>query len=140
VPTVSQSIDIHAKPDQVESVYRDFESYPTFIGSIVSVKEHDDLLDCHLRVAGIDFPYTARVEAVKPGEYRWETVDGSISHRGAVHIRPHGAVTQLAFDVEYDVPGGALGHLAGKIVNWTGLVDSGLRHALECTKAHIEAQ
>lgn len=140
MPTVSQAIDIHAAPEKVEAIYREFEKYPDFISSIVAIREAQGTLDCHLRVAGVDFPYTARVERSQPGEYRWTTVDGSISHRGSVRIVPHGEGTRLLFDVDYDVPGGALGQLAGKIVNWTGLVDTGVRHALECAKAHIEAQ
>jgi uncharacterized membrane protein len=140
MPALSQSIEIHARPEQVEAIYCDFEKYPEFINSVQEVRARDGLLDCHLRVVGIDIPYTARVEKQGPGEYRWETVEGRIMHRGTVQIQPAESGTRLSIHVDYDMPGGALGQLTGKIVNWTGLVESGLQYSLECARAYVEAQ
>jgi hypothetical protein len=55
MPTLTQAVEIHARPDKVERIYRDFEAYPQFIAPVASVREHDGLIDCHLRVAGFDF-------------------------------------------------------------------------------------
>ena len=137
MPTLTQTIDIHVQPERVEQVYLNFEEYPQFVAPIAAVKSHDGLIDCHLRVAGFDFPYTARVEPAGPGRYRWETVDGSVSHRGTAQIEPADNGTRVTLEVSYDPPGG---EIAGRIANWLGLADSGLRHALESFKAHVEAR
>jgi uncharacterized membrane protein len=137
MPTLTQAIEIQARPDEVEQIYRNFEAYPQFIAPIATVKEHDGLLDCDLKVAGFHFPYTARVEQAGPGEYRWETVEGTLSHRGTAHIEPAGSGTLVTMVVNYDPPGG---QMAGKVANWLGLADSGLRHAMESFKAYVEAR
>jgi len=135
--TITKTIEIQAPPEKVERMYRDFEAYPAFIAPISHVQERrDGLLDCKLQVAGWEFPYTARVERAGAGEYRWQTVDGSISHHGTARIEPAGDHTRVTMEVNYAPPGG---EIAGRIANWLGLADSGLNHALESFKAHVEA-
>jgi uncharacterized membrane protein len=137
MPTLTQAVEIHARPERVEQVYRKFDAYPEFIAPVTTVKEHDGLIDCNLRVAGFNFPYTARVEQAGPGEYRWETVPGSsIAHQGTTRIEPNGDGTRLTMEVSYAPPGG---ETVGKMANWLGLADTGLRHALESFKAYVEA-
>ena|SRR3712207_2393690 len=137
MPNLTQSVEIQARPDVVETVYRDFEAYPWFIAPLAEVKEHDGLLDCQLKVAGFTFPYTARVDHVAPGRYRWETVNGTLSHRGTVRIEPEGEGSRLTMDVSFDPPGG---ELVAKVANWPFLVETGVRYALESFKAHVEAR
>ena len=138
MPTITQAIEIHAPAELVERIYRDFDAYPAFIDPISGITQSEDgILDCRLKVAGFEFPYTARVEQAGPGEYRWQTLSGSISHRGTARIESMGERTRVMLEVDYDVPGG---EIAGRISNWLGLADTGLRHALESFKAYVESR
>jgi len=135
--SMTQSIDIHASPEKVEQFYLNFAAYPSYIAPIASLKDRGDgHLECSLRVAGFEFPYVAHWQQTGPGTYSWQTVEGSISHRGTARIEPIAGGTRVTLDVQYDPPGGEWGK---RISNWLGLADTGLRHALESFKARVEA-
>lgn len=137
MPNMTQSIEINQPVDVVETHYTNWEQYPEFIPYFRSVKKTgDEQIAVDLRVAGIAFDYTARVNKQQDHVYTWETTGGRISHRGTAKLQPAGAdKTLLTLEVEYDVPGP---DIVGKVSNWLGLADSGLRSSLENFRAFVE--
>jgi uncharacterized membrane protein len=54
------------------------------------------------------------------------------------HFTPAGSGTDLAIDIDYELPAGILGHIADKLFIETA-IERGVRHSLENFKALVEA-
>ena len=137
MPTLTQSIEINKNAQDVESVYINWSKYPEFVPSIKEVKDNgNDEIHCKIKLAGMDFSYTAAVKKVAENRYHWQTTEGSIKHSGDATIEPISKDrSRLTLKVDYEVPGPKI---AGKVTNWLGLADSGLRSALENFRAYTE--
>lgn len=134
---ITQSIEINKPAGDVEKCYTNWSTYPEFIPFLRKVEEKNGKqLDCELTIAGMKFDYTAEVEKVDDQTWSWNTTKGTITHSGTAEITPVDQKrSRLTMVVDYEMPGPKV---AGKITNWLGLADSGLRSALENFRAYAE--
>jgi len=139
MPTITQTVEIDRPAADVEAVYTSWNKYPEFIPFIKEVNaKGDHQLETKLRIAGMNFGYTAEVSKHGDMKWSWETVEGDINHSGTATIEPISSDrTRLTMIVNYDVPGP---ELAGRITNWLGLVDTGIRSSMENFRAYVENQ
>lgn len=139
MPVITHSIDIHAPKAAVEEHYTNWESYPEFIDGLeeVTMKTPTDM-QCKLRVAGLNFGYTAHVERTGEGKYAWHTTEGDVHHSGETQIEKiDDNTTRLRMTVDYKAPGP---EIANKIAEWLNLAENQLQKALEKFKTHTEAR
>mgnify|MGYP006306476697 CR=1 FL=1 len=135
---ITESIEINRPAKDVEQTYTDWTQYPNFIPFIEDVQMlGDDTFECQLRIAGMTFGYTADVKKLKEMEYSWETTRGDLVHKGKAIIESLDAKrSRLTLTVDYHIPGPVL---AGRISNWLGLANTGIRSSLENFRAYSES-
>jgi len=139
MPTITQSVEIDKPQDVVEKHYTNWTEYPEFVSSLKEVKEvGENKIQCQLGIIGMKFNYTADVQSEGNGVYKWRTTEGDIDHSGTATIESLGENrSRLTLEVNYNAPGP---DIAGKIANWLGIADSGLRSAMENFRGYVEAR
>jgi carbon monoxide dehydrogenase subunit G len=123
VPTISRSTDIAAPVERVWKLLEDVRKLPEYSDSTDEVREAPDRLTAVGqeyvqvgRLLGVKLTSHWQVTAIEPG--RLLRSEGSLApgvrYTVTQRLEPHGAGTRLDIDIDYAVPGGALGRLAAR--------------------------
>jgi len=111
---LQKSIYINAELEQVFNTLRDFESFPTFMRNVRSVRIHPNG-HTHWVVAGpagASVEWDSEVTVLKPNELLgWRTVaNAPVAHVGIIRFERAGAGTRLHVRMSYNPPGGWFGY------------------------------
>jgi len=118
---VRKAITINRPPEAVYALWRDFESLPSFMFHLESVRELDQRLSYWKMRApfGTSVEWTAEIVEDRPNELiSWRSVEGAVvSNAGRVRFVPAsgGRGTEVQLDVSYDPPGGVIGATIAKL-------------------------
>jgi carbon monoxide dehydrogenase subunit G len=123
---VERNTEIAASPERVYEVVMDpdcLEDWVTIHDSLIDapggeLREGSELTQC-LRLAGQKVKVRWRVvEDDCPRRVVWEGRGPVRSHARVIYeFEPNGSGTRFSYTNEYDLPGGALGRLAGRTVS-----------------------
>jgi carbon monoxide dehydrogenase subunit G len=123
---IERTAEIAASPERIYEVVMDpacLEDWVTIHDGLIDapggeLREGSELTQC-LRLAGQKFKVRWRVvEDDCPRRVVWEG-SGPVRSRARVvyEFEPNGTSTRFSYTNEYDLPGGALGRLAGRTVS-----------------------
>ena len=122
---LKKSILIHAPVEKVYALARDPNRWATWYvglsepeevsgeGEVGTVVKHSYLL------AGMRFPVTSRVleDHISPEGGRWKgKIEGPLAGEHTWVYTPKGGDTEVTVDIEYTVPGSALGRIADRLI------------------------
>lgn len=110
--------------------------------SISGTGEAGTIVKHHYKLAGISFPVTSTVTEDRPGpkEARWRgTFEGPLSGKHEWVSTAKGNGTELTVDIEYTIPGAALGRIADRLLI-ERLQEKAMEHTLENMKLMCEAE
>jgi carbon monoxide dehydrogenase subunit G len=122
--TIERSIDIAAPPERVWDLLEDVRRLPEYSESTDEVREAPERLTAVGqeyvqvgRLLGMKLTSRWRVTAIDPG--RLLSSEGSLApgvrYTLTQHVEPLDAGrTRLSIDIDYSIPGGALGRLAAR--------------------------
>jgi uncharacterized membrane protein len=128
---VRRAITVASTPDAAYRFWRDLANLPKFMERLESLEVlPSGRSRWRLRAPrGLAIAWEAQIVEDRPGEViRWQSVEGAeVGNQGSVHFRPApaGQGTEIAVELEYVPPAGALGRLA------TFLADAALEVQLE---------
>jgi uncharacterized membrane protein len=115
------AITVRRQPDEVYAFWHELENLPRFMAHLESVEPKGDGLS-HWKAkgpAGRTVEWDARIVEDRPGELiSWQTVDGSaVQTTGTVRFVPAPGArgTVIHLDMDYAVPGGAVGSAIAKL-------------------------
>jgi uncharacterized membrane protein len=115
------AITINASPDNLYARWHEFESLPTFMYHLESVRSTGDGRSHWVAKApaGTTVEWDAEITEDVPGtSIAWRSVDGaSVENSGSVRFRPapRGQGTEVFVTVDYAPPGGTLGAMVAKL-------------------------
>jgi uncharacterized membrane protein len=116
------TITIDRSPEELYRFWRDFSNLPRFMRRLESVQVLADRRS-HWKArgpAGASVEWDAEIVEERPNErIAWRSLAGSrIHHAGVVRFEraPGGRGTQVALELEYTPPGGALGATLAKVL------------------------
>lgn len=122
---IKKSILIHAPVEKVAAFSRDPQHWAAFwvglsepeevsgTGEVGTVVKHSYLM------AGVRFPVTSRVleDQVGPEGARWRgKIEGPLAGEQTWTYTPKNSDTEVTADIEYTVPGAALGRIADRLI------------------------
>ncbi|EIV95453.1 SRPBCC family protein [Frankia sp. QA3] len=115
------STTVRRAPQDLYRRWHDFESLPTFMYHLDSVRTTDGTSHWKVRgPAGTKIEWDARIVEDRPGELiAWRSVDHSdVRNAGTVRFRPApgGRGTEVQVDLEYQPPAGAAGVALAKVL------------------------
>ena len=147
VSRVSATVDVDAPPEKVWEVIADPRNMPAWDRRIVSVRDVPET-DLHegseytteLRYMGLSAAIRARVRTLRPAEYAEVELSG-LPLRGTVRttLTPidDGSRTRLDQIVDYQLRGGPVGRILGRILKHLG-AQALLRRGTEAQKRQVE--
>jgi uncharacterized membrane protein len=115
------AITIRRDRDELYSLWRDLESFPTFMAHVEEVRpEGENRWVWKARgPLGMDIEWTAEITEDVPSErISWRSVEGSkVPSRGTVQFvpAPGDQGTEVHIDISYDPPAGAVGEMFAKL-------------------------
>ncbi|MBI2218859.1 MAG: SRPBCC family protein [Candidatus Rokubacteria bacterium] len=113
---VDRSIVVNAPPERIYAAWRNLENLPRFMSHLQEVEVLDRARSRWTvkAPAGIDLGWDAEIINEIPNELiAWRSVDSTlVRHAGSVHFEraPDGRSTLVRVSLQYDPPGGELGH------------------------------
>ena len=122
---IEKSILIHASVEDVYAVARDPNRWPDWF---VGMSEIDKLTgaggvgtvaEFGYTMAGMRFPVTVEVleDHIGPDGARWKSkIAGPLAGEQTWTYTPKGGDTEVSVDLEYTVPGKALGQIANRLI------------------------
>jgi coenzyme Q-binding protein COQ10 len=122
---MNRTLVIHAPMEKVYAVARDPNRWPTWF---VGMSEIDNLtgeggvgtvVECDYTLAGMHFPVTVKVveDRLDTEGGRWKgTIEGPLAGEQTWTYAPQGGDTEITVDLEYTVPGKALGKIADRLI------------------------
>jgi uncharacterized membrane protein len=122
---IKKSILIHAPVEKVYALARDPNRWPTwFVGmgeieKLTGTGEAGTVAEFSYVMAGMHFPVTTKVleDHIGPQGARWKgTIEGPLAGEQTWTYTPKGGDTEVAVDLEYTVPGKALGKIADRLI------------------------
>ena len=122
---IERSILIHAPVDKVYAVARDPNRWPTwFVGmdeidKLTGSGEVGTIAEFGYAMAGMRFPVTVEVleDHVGPEGARWKgKIGGPLAGEQTWVYTPKGSDTEVTVELEYTVPGKALGQIANRLI------------------------
>lgn len=131
---IERDIVVAAPPERLYRFWRDFENLPR----IMSHLERVEVLGATRSrwraqgPAGLTVEWEAEIiNDQPPGLIAWRTEPGSpVAHAGSVHFTPIGSGTRIGVSLQYDPPGGELGHAVAALMD----VDAGARIEQDLTR------
>jgi uncharacterized membrane protein len=116
---VRKTIHVHAPVERVFETLAAFESFPSFMRNVRSVRRDADGRS-HWVVAGPaggSIEWDSELTMCRPNEVlAWRTVhDAPLAHAGIIRFERSGAGTRLDVRMTYNPPGGVLGHGVAKL-------------------------
>ena len=144
---IDRSILVNAAPARVYAFWRRFENLPQIMSNVESVQPISDTRS-HWRVrapGGATVEWDAEIINDRPEELiAWKSLPGSpVEHAGSVHFdsRVRGRATRVRVSLQYDPPGGELGHAVASLfsANAGQQIDQDLRNFKEALEAGYAA-
>jgi uncharacterized membrane protein len=120
--TVERSIVINASADAINAVTLDGSRLPDWYVGIDAATPDDvypepgGKVETTYKAAGMSFNLTMTATELVRGEYGAFKLDGMITGMNRWTYTPEGDGTRVTAVFEYEMPGGALGALANKLV------------------------
>jgi uncharacterized membrane protein len=116
---VRKTIHVHAPIERVFATLSDFESFPSFMRNVRSVRRGPDG-QSHWVVAGpagTSVEWDSELTECKPNEVlAWRTMPNApVTHAGTIHFERSSNGTRLDVHMTYSPPGGVLGHGVAKL-------------------------
>jgi uncharacterized membrane protein len=118
---VTAAITIRRDRDELYSLWRDFESFPTFMAHLEDVRSTGPTTS-HWKAAGplgMSVEWDAEITEDVPSErISWRSTEGArVENSGTVRFvpAPGGQGTEIHLDLHYDVPAGAVGSTIAKL-------------------------
>ena len=122
---IKKSIVIHAPVEKVYAVARDPNRWPTWFVGMGEIEKLDGTgevgttVEFGYMMAGMRFPVTIEVLEVhgSPEGARWRgKIGGPLAGEQTWVYTPKGSDTEVTVDMEYTVPGKALGKIANRLI------------------------
>lgn len=122
---IDEEIGVNAPPERVYAIWRNLENLPRLLSHV----ERVEVLDATRSrwtvkgPAGLRLTWEAELINDKPGELlAWRTIDSAlVTHAGSVTFEPVGSPagqgTRVRVSLQYDPPGGRLGHAAAALIS-----------------------
>jgi coenzyme Q-binding protein COQ10 len=145
---IHKSILIHAPVEKVYEFARDPKHWNTFyVGlsepeKIEGKGEKGTVVKQHYLLAGMSFPVTSRVleDKADPKEARWKgEIEGPLAGKQEWIYKAKGKDTEVISDVEYTVPGKAVGKIVDRLII-EKMQERSAEQTLENLKLLCEAQ
>lgn len=118
---IDESIVVDASPQRVGAIWRHLENLPRLLSHVERVEVLDPVRSRWTvkGPAGTRISWDADLINDKPGEIiAWRTIDSTlVNHAGSVTFEPAGAGTRVRVSLQYDPPGGRLGHAVASLVS-----------------------
>lgn len=120
--TVKRSVLIHASPDAVEEISTDPNRLPEWYSGIERVEPDGVFPDMGgevavtYKAAGIHFDLTMRSVEHVEGERQVNCMEGMIAGTNSWEYTPEGDGIRVTAIFDYEIPGGALGQMADKML------------------------
>jgi uncharacterized membrane protein len=116
---IRKTIQVNAPLERVFETLADFESFPSFMRNVRSVRRDADGRS-HWVVAGpagASVEWDSELTMCQPNEVlAWRTVrDAPVAHAGSIRFERSGNGTRLDVHMTYSPPGGVLGHGLAKL-------------------------
>jgi uncharacterized membrane protein len=122
---LNKSILIHAPVETVYAVARDPKRWATWFDGLSEPEkltgegEVGTVVELSYLLAGMRFPITSRVleDQVSPEGARWKgKIEGPLAGEHTWTYTPKNGDTEVTADIEYTVPGKALGKIADRLI------------------------
>jgi uncharacterized membrane protein len=131
---IERDIVVAAPPERLYRFWRNFENLPRIMYHLERVEVLGPTRS-RWRVqapAGLTVQWEAEIiNDQPPGLIAWRTEPGSpVAHAGSVHFTPIGSGTRIGVSLQYDPPGGELGHAVAALMD----VDAGARIEQDLTR------
>jgi coenzyme Q-binding protein COQ10 len=145
---VRKSIVIGAPIEKVYAFARDPERWNTWwagLSAADEVRGHGEngtIVTHSYAMAGFTFPVTTRVIEDRPGprQARWRgEIEGSLAGQLVWTYTANGGVTEVVADIDYTIPGKALGKVTDKLVV-EKMQERAIEHTLENLKLLCESE
>jgi uncharacterized membrane protein len=118
---IDESIVVNASPLAVYEIWRNLENLPRLLSSVERVEVLDRTRSRWTvkGPAGAPISWDAELINDKPGAIiAWRTIDSMlVNHAGSVTFEPAGQGTRVAVSLQYDPPGGRVGHAVASLVS-----------------------
>jgi uncharacterized membrane protein len=138
---IDRDVTVAAPPERLYHFWRNFDNLPRIMSHVERVEVLSETRSrWHARVPG-GIPISWEAEIINdhpPHLIAWRTVSGSIvKHAGSVRFTPAGSGTRIDVSLQYDPPGGTLGHTLASLMD----ADAGpmLEHDLQEFKQALES-
>ena len=144
---VKKSILIHAPPEKVHALARDPNRWPAWyvgmgeIEKLTGEGEAGTVVEFTFLLLGMRFPVTVKVleDRIGPEGSRWEAkMEGPLAGEHTWTHVPQNGDTETTADIEYTVPGAALGKIANRLII-ERMTEGGLEQTLKNLKLLCEA-
>jgi len=122
---IAGGVVVAAPPERLYRFWRNFANLPRVMSHLERVEVLSDTR-WHVKApAGTTLTWEAEIINDQPPRLiAWRTLPGgSVSHAGSVRFVPTGAATRVAISLQYDPPGGTLGHAIAALMD----ADAGTR-------------
>ena len=118
---IDESIVVNAPPQRVYDIWRNLENLPRLLSNVERVEVLDRTRSrwSVKGPAGAPIAWDAELINDKPGEIiAWRTTDSTlVNHAGSVTFESAGQGTRVNVSLQYDPPGGRLGHAVASLVS-----------------------
>jgi uncharacterized membrane protein len=120
--TLKRDIFINASPEAIFKIASEASRFPEWYAGIEAT-EPDDVfpqpggkVQMDYKAAGISFEMTMTSLEMEPGKYMVSQMEGMITGTNRWDYEPQEGGTRVSVEFEYEMPGGALGQLANKLL------------------------
>lgn len=143
MPVVEKSILINASPDAVDAVSLDANQMPEWYVGIAEAIADDvypaagGVVEAKYKVGGMSFDMTMKLTKIVRGDYGLFELTGMITGTNRWVYQEEGSGTRVTAIFKYEMPGGALGAMANKIIV-ERMNNQNLEQSLANLKALIE--
>ena len=131
---IERDIIVATPPERLYRFWRDFENLPRIMSHLERVEVLGPTRSRWRAQAPAGLTVQWEAEIINdqpPGLIAWRTEPGSpVAHAGSVHFTPIGSGTRIGVSLQYDPPGGELGHAVAALMD----VDAGARIEQDLTR------
>lgn len=111
---IEREITVHGSSDTLYQLWRDLENLPRFMSHLERVERLDDRRSRWTLRTPTGVPavqWDAEIINDRPGEViAWQSIAGAVDNAGSVRFAPDGGSTIVRVELQYDPPGGEVGH------------------------------